>query len=100
MRDIVQHGTAALEPFKGSTAGHPDPSWVLQLSDETLTNSNLYAVQKMFDGKFQFDVFFESASANQKLSCSSSRFIIALTLLMAHHSRHTGRRNSCSGGEI
>lgn len=37
MRDIVQHGTAALEPFKGSTAGHPDPSWVLQLSDETLT---------------------------------------------------------------
>lgn len=74
MKDIVQHGTAALEPFKGSTVGHPDPSWVLQLSDETLSNSNLYAVQKMFDGKFQFDVFFESASANQKLSCSSFPF--------------------------
>ncbi|EIM90479.1 glycoside hydrolase [Stereum hirsutum FP-91666 SS1] len=71
MRDIVQYGTAALEPFKGSTAGHPDPSWVLQLSDETLTNSNLYAVQKMFDGKFQFDVFFESASTNQKLSSAT-----------------------------
>lgn len=72
MRDIVQQGTIALEPFKGSTTGHPDPSWVLQLSDETLTNSNLYAVQKMFDGKFQFDVFFESASAGQKLSCTCS----------------------------
>ncbi len=29
----------------------------------------MYAVQKIFDGPFEFDVFFESASAKQKLTC-------------------------------
>jgi len=53
------------------TIGSPDPSFVLQLTDEIYASSNLYAVQKTFQGDFQFDVFFESGSAKQKLSCES-----------------------------
>lgn len=49
----------------------PDPSFVLQLADEVYMGSNLYAIQKSFEGEFQFDVFFESASSKQKLSCMS-----------------------------
>ncbi|KAI6109909.1 glycoside hydrolase family 63 protein [Pisolithus sp. B1] len=45
----------------------PDPSFILQLPDESVTGSNLYAVQKLFDGAFQFDVIFESGSATQTL---------------------------------
>lgn len=71
MQDIIKHGSPVLEQYKDSTIGFPDASWILQLNDETLSNSNLYAVQKMFDGKFQFDVFFESASGGHKLSCRS-----------------------------
>lgn len=41
----------------------------MQLPDDVYTNSNVFAFQKLFDGPFQFDVFFESASAKQKLSC-------------------------------
>jgi mannosyl-oligosaccharide glucosidase len=48
----------------------PDPSFTLQLSDETFSGSNLFAIQKFFDGKFQFDVFFESRSAHANLSCT------------------------------
>ena len=47
---------------------HPDPSFTLQLSDETLSGNNLLAFQKLFDGKFQFDVFFESRSAQKNLN--------------------------------
>lgn len=47
----------------------PDPSFVLQLPDETVTASNLFAVQKFFDGEFQFDVFFDSASSPNDLDC-------------------------------
>lgn len=50
--------------------GPPDPSFILQLPDEVYTGSNLFAVQKIFDATFQFDVFFESGSSKQKLSCT------------------------------
>ncbi|KAJ2933986.1 hypothetical protein H1R20_g3111, partial [Candolleomyces eurysporus] len=49
----------------------PDPSFILTLPDDVYTNSNLFAVQKTFDGPFQFDIFFESASAKQKLSSTT-----------------------------
>ncbi|KAH7889795.1 glycoside hydrolase [Phlebopus sp. FC_14] len=49
----------------------PDPSFVLQLPDESDTASTLYAVQKFFDGEFQFDIFFESGSASQALDAST-----------------------------
>ncbi|KAJ7715951.1 glycoside hydrolase [Mycena maculata] len=68
LQNIIKRAQEILVPYKDVAAGPPDPSFVLQLPDEVYTSSNLYAVQKSFDGEFQFDVFFESASSKQKLS--------------------------------
>ena len=69
LQDIIKHGTETIGPWKDHPEGPPDPSFVYQLSDEILSGSTLYAIQKPFDGPFSFDIFFESASAKQKLSC-------------------------------
>ncbi|KAJ7489943.1 glycoside hydrolase [Mycena galericulata] len=71
LQNIIKRAQEILLPYKDATAGPPDPSFVLQLTDEIYTGSNLYAVQKSFNGDFQFDVFFESASSKQKLSSST-----------------------------
>jgi mannosyl-oligosaccharide glucosidase len=68
MKDIVENARKFVKDTKGSDS-IPHPSFTLQLSDETLSGSNLLAIQKFFDGKFQFDVFFESQSARANLSC-------------------------------
>lgn len=68
MQSAIQHAQEALAPFRDSTRGMPDPSFTLQLPDEVYTGSNLFAVQKTFDGRFQFDVFYESKSAKHTLS--------------------------------
>ncbi|KDQ59490.1 glycoside hydrolase family 63 protein [Jaapia argillacea MUCL 33604] len=70
-QNILKRAQGILEPYRDPSAGAPDPSFTLQLSDETLTGSNLFAIQKMFDGEFSFDVFFESASAGHKLDSST-----------------------------
>lgn len=67
MKEIAENAGNAMQNLKGSDS-HPDPSFTLQLSDETLSANNLLAFQKFFDGKFQFDVFYESKSAQKKLS--------------------------------
>jgi mannosyl-oligosaccharide glucosidase len=67
MKEISENAGNALQDVKGSNSA-PDPSFTLQLSDETLSGNNLLAFQKLFDGKFQFDVFYESRSAQKKLS--------------------------------
>ncbi|KAI0371740.1 glycoside hydrolase [Pilatotrama ljubarskyi] len=67
---IVRSAQEAIGPYKDASKGFPDPAFILQLPDEVYTGSNLFAVQKHFDGPFQFDVFFESASAKQKLDSS------------------------------
>jgi mannosyl-oligosaccharide glucosidase len=69
LQNILQEAQQTLQPYKNPTIGAPDPSFVLQLTDDVYTGSNLYAVQKLFDGEFSFDVFFESGSSKQKLSC-------------------------------
>ncbi|KAJ7273466.1 glycoside hydrolase family 63 protein [Mycena haematopus] len=69
LQQIIKRAQEILSPYKDATP--PDPSFVLQLPDEVYTSSNLYAVQKSFDGQFQFDVFFESASSKQKLSAAT-----------------------------
>jgi mannosyl-oligosaccharide glucosidase len=70
MQNIINRARPIMQPYQSTGPdGVPDPSFVLQLSDEILSSSNLYAVQKIFDGAFQFDVFFESASAGHKLDC-------------------------------
>lgn len=70
MQHLLNHAQGALGPYKDPSTGIPDPSFTLQLPDEVYSGSNLYAVQKIFDGEFQFDVFFESSSAKQKISCT------------------------------
>lgn len=68
MQNILKHAGPIAEQYR--QADHtPDPSFVLQLPDEIVTASNLFAVQKFFDGEFQFDVFFDSASSLMKLDC-------------------------------
>ncbi|THU99363.1 glycoside hydrolase [Dendrothele bispora CBS 962.96] len=71
MESIFKHAQEVITPYRDPAVGAPDPSYVLQLPDEIYSGSNLHAVQKLFDGKFQFDVFFESASAKQVLSSSA-----------------------------
>lgn len=61
IQDIASNAQNAAKDFKQGDSV-PDPSFTLQLSDETLSGSNLFAFQKFFDGEFQFDVFYESRS--------------------------------------
>lgn len=63
----MKYATDAIEPYKDGSRGFPDAAFLFQLPDEIYSGSNLYAVQKHYDGPFQFDVFFESAK--QELSC-------------------------------
>ncbi|KAI0303387.1 glycoside hydrolase, partial [Multifurca ochricompacta] len=56
IKDIVQHAEKAVQSVENGANLLPDPS------------KQLFAVQKLFDGKFQFDVFFESRSAQNNLS--------------------------------
>ncbi|CAL1704069.1 unnamed protein product [Somion occarium] len=71
LQNILKRAQDVIAPYRDPAIGAPDPSFVLQLSDEVYTGSTLYAIQKFFDGPFQFDIFFESASAKQKLSAST-----------------------------
>lgn len=69
MPRIIEQAQETLGPYKADE-GFPDPSFVVHLPNDVYSGSNLFAIQKIFNGKFQFDIFFESASAKQKLDCS------------------------------
>lgn len=69
LQNIIKHAQETLQSYRDPETGPPDPSFVLQLTDDVYTGSNLYAVQKLFDGEFSFDVFYESGSSAHKLSC-------------------------------
>jgi len=69
MRSILDRAREAIVPYQDPNVGAPDPSFLLSLPDDVYMNSNVYAVQKFFDGPFQFDVYFDSASNKQVLSC-------------------------------
>ena len=72
-KSLIERAQEIITPYQDSTKGPPPhPSFVLQLPDEVYLGSNLFAFQKSFDGPFHFDIFFESASSKQKLSCTSS----------------------------
>lgn len=66
LKNILDHARDVLAQYDPSK-GLPDPSFTLQLSDEVYSSSNLWAVQKLFDGPFQFDVYYESESAKHPL---------------------------------
>ncbi|KAJ3504255.1 hypothetical protein NLJ89_g8031 [Agrocybe chaxingu] len=70
MGALMERGRQVIAPYQDPNVGAPDPSFILQLPDDVHTNSNLFAVQKFFDGAFQFDVLFDSGSSKQKLSSS------------------------------
>ncbi|KAG8897713.1 Processing alpha glucosidase I [Tulasnella sp. 403] len=63
---IVTQAQAIVERFKDR--GLPFPSLVLTLPDEKPPKANFYAIQKMVEGEFSFDVYFESGSAGHQLS--------------------------------
>ncbi|KAG6865863.1 hypothetical protein C0991_010944 [Blastosporella zonata] len=68
LNSLITRAREIIAPYQDPAEGPPDPSYVLQLPDEVYSGSNLFAVQKLFDGPFQFDVLFESGSSKQKLS--------------------------------
>ncbi|KAF8226175.1 glycoside hydrolase family 63 protein [Tricholoma matsutake] len=68
---LIDRARDIIVPYQDPAKDLPDPSFVLQLPDEVYTGSNLYAIQKSFDGRFQFDVYFESGSSKQKLSSTT-----------------------------
>ncbi|KAJ3573199.1 hypothetical protein NP233_g2589 [Leucocoprinus birnbaumii] len=71
LKEIVERAREAATPYRDPEVGLPHPSWILQLPDDVYTGSNLFAYQKSFSGPFQFDVFYESASAKQKLTSAT-----------------------------
>lgn len=68
LKTILEHGRDVVTPYTNQQNGLPDPSYVLSLPNEVLAGSNVFGVQKHFDGPFQFDVIFDSASNTQKIT--------------------------------
>ncbi|CAE6460436.1 unnamed protein product [Rhizoctonia solani] len=71
LKNIIDHATTVIKPFNEDKQNPPDPAFVLELEDEVLSGSNLYAVQKTFNGPFSFDVYYQSSSASNKLDEST-----------------------------
>ncbi|EUC62183.1 mannosyl-oligosaccharide glucosidase [Rhizoctonia solani AG-3 Rhs1AP] len=67
LKNIIDHATTVIKPFNEDKQNPPDPAFVLEFEDEVRSGSNLYAVQKTFDGPFSFDVYYQSGSAGTKL---------------------------------
>lgn len=95
LKELVERAREAVGPYRAPEIGLPHPSWLFQLPDDVYTGSNLFAFQKSFDGPFKFDVFYESASAKQRLSC---RFFLKTALVVTElsHSYNSRPRNFCS----
>jgi mannosyl-oligosaccharide glucosidase len=70
LQNIITRASGILKEYQDPSSFVPDPAFVLQLSDETYSGSNMYAVQKSFDGAFQFDILYENADSKQKLTSS------------------------------
>ncbi len=87
MQSVIKHAQEALAPYRDSTRGMPDPSFTLQLPDEVYSGSNLFAIQKIFDGKFEFDVFYESKSAKQTLGCEPCLQLLSMLNVLTSHQR-------------
>ncbi|CCO28040.1 mannosyl-oligosaccharide glucosidase [Rhizoctonia solani AG-1 IB] len=71
LKNIIDHATTVIKPFNEDKQNPPDPAFVLELEDEVLSGSNLYAIQKTFNGPFSFDVYYQSGSAGTKLDEST-----------------------------
>jgi len=71
LKSLIEHARELVAPYTDPNAGHPEASYTLRLPNEVMLGSNLFAVQKTFDGSFQFDVYYESASNKQELNGES-----------------------------
>ncbi|CAE6490183.1 unnamed protein product [Rhizoctonia solani] len=71
LKNIIDHATTIIKPFNEDKQNPPDPAFVLEFEDEVRSGSNLYAVQKTFNGPFSFDVYYQSSSAGIKLDEST-----------------------------
>ena len=69
MKSIVERANDVLLTHKDREKSIPDPSFGLRLPDDVEPSSNLFVIQKVFQGSFQFDVFFESGDLSGKLNC-------------------------------
>jgi mannosyl-oligosaccharide glucosidase len=64
---LLEVAQTSVDAYKKRELPFPDPSFAIRLPNDVYSGSNLFAIQKTFDGKFQFDIFFESGSNKQKL---------------------------------
>ncbi|KAI0807266.1 glycoside hydrolase [Fomes fomentarius] len=65
-KNLIKYAQEVINGYREAKQGYPDPAFVFQLPDEFYSSSNLFAIQKHYNGPFQFDVFFESGK--QKLN--------------------------------
>ncbi|KAG9010083.1 Processing alpha glucosidase I [Tulasnella sp. JGI-2019a] len=56
--------------YQEKQQGLPEPAFLLTLPDDVTSGSNVYAIQKQFEGEFTFDIFYESASGEHHLDAS------------------------------
>jgi len=80
---MMRNAQTALTPYKDPNGGIPDPSFVLLLPNEMALDSNLLGFQKSFEGSFQFDIIFESASADHGLSGKEAEFYLNRLLTLS-----------------
>jgi mannosyl-oligosaccharide glucosidase len=76
MNAIVQTAQPIVNALKAS--GAPDPSFLLALPNTVEDGSNLLAVQKIYDGAFQFDIFYDAPDVEEKLDCGWHKFVLVL----------------------
>lgn len=67
MNAIVETAKPIINALKAT--GPPDPSFLLALPNTVQENSNLLAVQKIYDGAFEFDIFYDAPDVDEKLDC-------------------------------
>ncbi|KAF9050729.1 glycoside hydrolase [Hymenopellis radicata] len=64
---LLKNAQELLAPF-GKEGPFPEPAAILGLPNDVYTGSNLYAVQKIFDGPFSFDIFYEEGNDKKMTS--------------------------------
>ncbi|EJU05594.1 glycoside hydrolase [Dacryopinax primogenitus] len=66
-RALMAHAEPLVTKYGGKEAPDelPDAAFLLMLDDHIARGSNFYAIQKIFDGPFSFDVHYETADSKQ-----------------------------------
>lgn len=64
---IMDFATPIATKYQEQQTSLPEPAFLLALPDDVISGSNVYAIQKQFEGEFTFDIFYESASGGHQL---------------------------------